>query len=52
MRSLTTLLAVLIFTATGFSEDKSSCPAEKAAKAGFEAYRSFHLVLAPLWHNA
>jgi hypothetical protein len=49
--TLLLMLALPIMAGAG-DEAKHVCPANRAAEKGFDAYKEFHLVIAPLWHEA
>jgi hypothetical protein len=54
MRYTVIFAVLLLFTTAAFAGDEGGhvCPANRAAEAGFDAYETFHAVMAPLWHKA
>ena len=54
MRYTVILAILLLFAVSAFAGEEGGhvCPANRAAEAGFNAYESFHEVMAPLWHKA
>ena len=51
MVRLTKVALVLLVLACVIQAAEQTCPADKAAKAGYDAFGAFHTVVAPVWHN-
>lgn len=46
---ITIILSVLI---SSINAQEISCPADRAAKQGYDPFGEFHHILAPVWHNS
>jgi hypothetical protein len=46
------LLVPLTYAEEPEQESKSGCPADRAAKSGFDSFGTFHKIMAPAWHTS
>lgn len=52
MKQVFIILSVILLLASFAVSEESSCPADRAAKEGYNPFADFHHILAPVWHNS
>ncbi len=52
MKSVATILILLLLLSPMLSADEKTCPAHRAAEMGHNPFEAFHAIMAPTWHGA